>query len=55
VKTYSARYRLLELIGNWLVDLGYLCRYTGFFRMARMHTKLIRMKWEVIWDTLQFA
>jgi hypothetical protein len=40
------------LIRNILADLGYLCRHMGLFRMLRMHTKLIRMKWEVFWDTL---
>jgi hypothetical protein len=28
-------------------------RYMGWFRMAMMHTKLIRMKWGMFWNILQ--
>ena len=38
---------LLELVRDSLVDLVYLCRYMGLFRMAMMHTKMIRMNWEM--------
>jgi hypothetical protein len=48
-------YRLLELIRDRLIDLGYLCRFMGLLRMAMMHTKLIKIKNGVFWDILQAA
>jgi hypothetical protein len=33
----------------------YYVRYTGWFRMAMIHTKLITMKWGMFWNILQVA
>jgi hypothetical protein len=43
------------MIRDRLLDLEYLCRYMGLFRMAMMQTTLIRVKWETFWNILQVA
>jgi hypothetical protein len=36
-------------------DPVYYIRYMGWFRMAMMHTKLIKMKWGMFWNIPQVA
>jgi hypothetical protein len=43
------------LIRDGLGDSVYYIRYIGWFRMAMVHTKLIRMKWGMFLHTLQVA
>jgi hypothetical protein len=41
---------LLELIRVRLGKPVYYIRNMGWFRMAMMHTKLIKLKWEMCWN-----